>query len=133
MSPAAPSASFAPAAARSRFSQADRRRQVPQLVGRASTFDVVASDATPGRDHDRAVVVLDIPAGALAEEGLFRLGTFGRGLCTGGRLTHRALGLVADIGELTAEATPLLLQQVGRLGMDVRDIGTDPHELLDGT
>ena len=115
-----------------RLAQADGGGQIRQFIGRASTFDVVARDAAASRDHDRAVVVLDVPPGALPDEGVLGLGLRGGGLGAVGGFAHRALGLVADTGERTADTTPLLLEQVRRLGMDVGDIGTDPHELLDG-
>ena len=114
------------------LAHADCRRQVRQLVDRSGTFDVVVRDPASGRDDDRAVVILDVAAGALTEEGILGLGTFRCGLRAGGGLTRRGLGLVADIGEGTADTAPLLLEQRGRLGMDVGDILADPHELLDG-
>ena len=85
-----------------------------------------------GWDDDRAVVILDVAASALTEEGILGPGTFRCGLRAGGGLTRRGLGLVADIGEGTADTAPLLLEQRGGLGMDVGDILADPHELLDG-
>ena len=109
-----------------RLAETDRGGQIRQLVGRASTFDVVVGHAPARRDHDRAIVVFNVPASSLADESIFRLRILGGGLGSVRGLADLALGLVADIGERTADATSLLLEQVGRLGMDVGHIGTYP-------